>query len=456
VLQSNSSGTASLIHNTNNVAATVNRYITGNTEAWHFLSSPIANQNIGGEWLPSGTYGNGTGYDLYVWDEPSACWIYKLNTTSVKNWNTVHPQSNFIVGRGYLYSVQTANPTKQFKGNLNNGNLNIPVTSSGTNVNLMGFNLVGNPYPSTADWQATSGWTRSDLVQSGSGYDMWIWNPTALNYGVINSSGGTGTNGVTRYIAAMQGFFVRAKVNGNLGTTNSVRVQQGAVSWFKKGTVSELNKISVTIDSETGIGSDEVQLVFGSEKNEGGAVKLFSPVTTAPSIYLPVKDENFSLRYLTDTVDNPVVPIMFKPGNDGNFTLQCNIEFDQLENVILEDRQLNKFQDIKSEKTYRFKSSKSDNPERFFLHFTAVKKSVNTELPVSVYTTKNNLVIDLSQVNLETEVMVSDLMGRVLLQTKLQGETHNNLTVNAKSGILLVCLKNQAMNLCRKVMWINN
>jgi len=74
VLQSNSLGTASLIHNTNNVAATVNRYITGNAEAWHFVSSPVANQNITGDWLPSGTYGNGTGYDLYVWDEGSSCW----------------------------------------------------------------------------------------------------------------------------------------------------------------------------------------------------------------------------------------------------------------------------------------------------------------------------------------------------------------------------------------------
>ena len=456
VLQSNSLGTASLIHNTNNVAATVNRYITGNAEAWHFVSSPVANQNITGDWLPSGTYGNGTGYDLYVWDEGSSCWIYKLNTTSVKNWNTVHPQSNFIPGRGYLYSVQGTNPTKQFKGNLNNGNLTIPVTSSGTNVNLTGFNLVGNPYPSAVDWQASTGWTRSDLVTSGSGYDVWIWNPAALNYGVINSSGGTGTNGVTRYIAAMQGFFIRAKVNGNLGITNSVRVQQGTVSWFKKGTGSELNKVSVTINSEAGTGSDEVQLVFGSEKNESGAVKLFSPVTTAPSIYLPLNSENLSLRYLTDTIDNPVVPIMFKPGTDGFYTIQCNIEFNQFDHVILEDRQLKNFQDIKSESAYRLRSSKTDNPDRFFLHFTSVKKSVSNELPISVYVTNNKLVIDLTRVTLKNEVMVSDMMGRILVKTTLDGESIHELALNAKSQVLIVLIKNQMETVCRKVMWINN
>ena len=42
VLQSDATGTASLIHNTNNVPATMQRYISGDAEAWHFLSSPVS------------------------------------------------------------------------------------------------------------------------------------------------------------------------------------------------------------------------------------------------------------------------------------------------------------------------------------------------------------------------------------------------------------------------------
>jgi len=152
VLESDATGTASLIHNTPDVPATVNLYISGSAEAWHFLSSPVSAQGITGEWIPSGTYGNGTGYDLYVWDEGSSCWIYKLNTTAPVNWNTVHPGGNFTAGRGYLYSVQDANPTKQFAGNINDGTMTIALTYSGTDLNLKGFNLVGNPFPSSADW----------------------------------------------------------------------------------------------------------------------------------------------------------------------------------------------------------------------------------------------------------------------------------------------------------------
>ena len=165
VLQSDATGTASLIHNTDNVPATVQRYISGDAEAWHFLSSPVSDQPISGSWLPSGTYGNGTGYDMYLWNEPNSCWIYQLDITSPINWSTVHPGSDFAVGRGYLYSVQAANPTKEFVGKLNNGPLNYGLTFSGTDASLKGFNLVGNPYPSSIDWGAASGWTRTDIKQ---------------------------------------------------------------------------------------------------------------------------------------------------------------------------------------------------------------------------------------------------------------------------------------------------
>ena len=107
ILSSSNIGTASLSHNTDNVPATVERYISGAAEDWHFLSSSVSNQTIeGSNWLPNGTYGNGTGYDLYIWDEPTPCWIYQLNTTNAPNWPTKHPSNEFVPGRGYLYSVQ--------------------------------------------------------------------------------------------------------------------------------------------------------------------------------------------------------------------------------------------------------------------------------------------------------------------------------------------------------------
>lgn len=456
ILQSDNTGTASIIHNTNNVPATFNLNINGPAEVWHLLSTPVLNQNISGEWTPIGTYGNGTGYDLYVWDENSGCWIYKLNTTTVRNWNTVHPGSSFTPGRGYLYSVQETDPLKQFTGLLNNGNFNIAVTALNSNTNLSGFNLAGNPYPSTIDWQSVTGWTRSVLQTSASGYDMWIWNPAANNYGVINSSGGSGTNGVTRYISPMQGFFVRAGSNGNLSMTNAVRSSGNAGVWLKKGSVTEENIVSLKISTETGSGSDEIKLMFGSEKSGNGAMKLFSPVKTAPSIYMNIEGEDVSIRNLTDTIENPVIPVRFKSGTNGIYSMTVSFDSARFENIILEDRQTHISHDLKINKTFSFSSSAADNNERFFLRFSKTSNSFGTEFPVSVYTANNFLVVDLSAIKAESEMSVIGFNGNVIKKEKVSGGTIHRISIESVTQLLIVSLNNQSGSVSRKVMWVNN
>jgi hypothetical protein len=124
--------------------------------------------------------------------------------------------------------------------------------------------------------------------------------------------------------------------------------------------------------------------------------------------------------------------------------------------MVLEDRQTNNFQDIKSTDTYRFKASLKDDPGRFFIHFVKVKKPINTEVSVSVYEANNKLVINLTQLTAETEIFVTDMTGRILLRTKLEGESIHSLDVSSKSQLLIVNLKNQASTICRKLMWVNN
>ena len=454
VLVSDATGTASLIHSTDNVPATVNRYISGTAQDWHFLSSPVAAQVISGAWLPSGTYGNGTGYDLYVWNEPTSCWIYQLNITTPANWTTVHPQSYFVPGRGYLYSVQaTTNPTNTFIGNLNNGAIIYPVTDSGlvTTDNVYGFNFVGNPYASSVDWQAASGWSRSNLTASGTGYDMWIWNQSAANYGLCNSAtGSTGTNSITQYIAPMQGFFVRASGAGNLGFANLVRVNTIADDW--KSTQLNPDVLSVVVQSERDQTSDEVRILFGYPSNQTGAAKLFSPVLTAPSLYLAAGGANYTVRYLTDTVAYPQVPVQFKPGTDGTYTLSANFGQGAFKTLMLEDLQKKVVQDLKSEPTYRFSGLKTDGVNRFVLHFAPVKAQANGELPAWITTNGYQIIVDLTQLTGDTRVSVFDVLGRKLWEEQFPGEAQYTLNYNPGKELLLVQLQNRQGQLVRKIL----
>ena len=454
LLLSDATGTASLMHNSSNVPATMKRYISGAAEDWHFLSSPVSNQPMNGSWLPSGTYGNGTGYDLYSWNEPTSCWIYQLDLSSAVNWSTIHPGGNFQTGRGYLYSVQALNPTKEFAGSLNNGSLTYPVTAGSTTASLKGFTLLGNPYPSSIDWQAASGWSRGMLTNSGSGYDMWIWNPAANNYGVCNSASGSGTNSVTRYIAPMQAFFVQASTAGNLGMDNSIRLHTGSGNWFKE-TAGNPGVVSAIVESADEKGFDEVRLQFGNITNDGGAKKLFSTVTAAPSLYLPTADMAFSIRYLSDTIDNPSVPLMFKAGKDGNYTLNINFNIEDFEIVMLEDIQQHCIQNLKAKNTYSFNASTSDNASRFVLHFGADSRATYNELPARIFNDRDQLVIDLSLIAKDCRMYVYDALGRILLQGTVQAESTQRFSLMLKSQIIIVRLENPQGTISRK-LYFNN
>lgn len=452
ILHSDVNGTASLLHSTNSVPATVQRYISRNAEDWHFLSSPVTNQPINGTWLPSGTYGNGTGYDLYVWNEPTFCWIYKSDTT---NWNITHPALNFVTGKGYLYSVQATKPTKSFEGNLNNGALNIPIskstTADATLQELEGYNLVGNPYPSSVDWSAVSGWSRTNLISSAGGYDMWVWNPETNNYGVYNSATLLGTNGISRYLAPMQGFFVRATSNGNLGIDNSVRTHTGAGNWFRT-TNTNTGLIRITVQSETTKGADEALLQFGYPSNQWGASKIFSHITSAPSLYMNASKKDYSVQYLTNTTDNKIVPVAFKAGADGYYTLKFDFDTSEFDFVMLEDRLTKSKQLITANETYLFKATVKDTDKRFVLHF-ASEDEVTEKLPVKIYSNGTQLLVDLSMLKNPSEIAVYDILGKLLLKKSLTGATLHNLNINVATQILMIHLQNEEGSIKRKLFF---
>lgn len=460
VLKSTAAGTASLIHNTNNVPATVQRYISGASEDWHFLSSPVSNQTIVGSSLtPSGTYGNGTGYDLYLWNEPTPCWVYHKNdegglTIDPKNpkWPAVHSSTKFIPGCGYLYSVQATNPTTEFAGNLNNGSIIYSITNSinGEDPKVRGFNLIGNPYPSTIDWKATSGWTRDALVVSGDGYDMWIWNPVTNNYGVFNSGTAIGTNGVTQNIAPMQGFFVRAATNGNIGMTNSVRGTAGTSNWMRmKTTTAEIVKVQIT--SNDNYGSDEILLQFGAPANEAGAPKLFSTVTTAPSLFLNREKKELSVLNLTNVIENSSVPLMFKAGKDGNYALSIGNESASYEVLLLEDKKAKTITDLNLIPTYQFKGSVKDAADRFILHFVPITPEV-TNLPAVIYYDGDEINVDLILVEGQTDIKIYDMSGKLLVDKKVEGKMIHSFNINPQYEIYIVVVNSNGHSTRRKVL----
>jgi len=83
-------------------------------------------------------------------------------------------------------------------------------TGTGTNYTVRGFNLVGNPYASSIDWeQFTTTSTTNGIYGSNIGTTIYELDPATNNYDVYQK-GGVYTNHGKRTVVSGQGFFVLA------------------------------------------------------------------------------------------------------------------------------------------------------------------------------------------------------------------------------------------------------
>lgn len=151
--------------------------------------------------------------------------------------DSTYPSINIPVGTGYLcffrgnrasavFTTETTTTyvpqavTLSTSGTLNQGQITVkdwftPASSTlsytaATPSAVRGYNLVGNPYASSIDWETfQTSTTTSGIYGSAIGSTIYVLDPVSHNYGAyIKGSGGAGTNNATNVIASGQGFFV--------------------------------------------------------------------------------------------------------------------------------------------------------------------------------------------------------------------------------------------------------
>jgi len=174
-----------------------------------------------------------------------------------------------VPGLGYTIYVRgniLGSTLWDVRGPVNAGNVtpvSLPVTftSSGSLAND-GWNLVGNPFPSTIDWSAASGWTKTNL--DASIYITDNGNPT-IQYATWN--GVTGTNGGSRYIATGQGFWTKANGSGApvLQANENTKAAGTQTIFFREGSLTNLLRVTMI----GGITRDETVLHFRDDATPG-------------------------------------------------------------------------------------------------------------------------------------------------------------------------------------------
>ena len=167
-------------------------------------------------------------------------------------------------GLGYSVNIP-GTQLVDFVGALNNGSISRPNLVRGPQADA-GWQLLGNPYPAPLNWDATG--------TSTTGLDAAVYvfrssGPYASTYASYVRNG-TGTNGGTAQLAAMQGFFVRttsASTPGSFNFTNAVRLTSYASPTFQR-TASTDPLVRLALSAATGP-ADEAVVSFNSTATTG-------------------------------------------------------------------------------------------------------------------------------------------------------------------------------------------
>jgi len=174
-----------------------------------------------------------------------------------------------VPGRGYALFARgdlLSSTLWDVRGPVNTGNVtpvSLPVTyTSSGNILNDGWNLVGNPFPSTIDWNAVSGWTKTNIDASIYVSDN---GNASLQYATWN--GVTGTNGGSRYIAIGQGFWTKANGSGVpvLQANENIKTAGTQTTFFREG--SPENLLRVTMSKE--LMRDEAVIHFREDATPG-------------------------------------------------------------------------------------------------------------------------------------------------------------------------------------------
>ena len=145
--------------------------------------------------------------NIFLWPSGSGALLFFRGSRSTANpyTPTSYAQASTVADTGTLVTGNVnACPVNYIN---TNGTLTYSTTNSG-NTAVRGFNLMGNPYACTIDWNTSTTGGINMANVSNTIYELNL-NGTYGTY-QWNGTTGTSTNNGSRYIASGQGFFVKA------------------------------------------------------------------------------------------------------------------------------------------------------------------------------------------------------------------------------------------------------
>jgi hypothetical protein len=400
----------------------------------HLVSSPVSDARIN-------TYMN---FYLYRWDEPTYKWI-----------NLYYPTTQPLVpGQGYSLYASVSVPDAPFiKGQPNR--LDVPVTLSYTPGTYLppsqypGWNLIGNPFPCPLNWNGDPDWQLN-----GVDYTLYVKDPLATGYYLYNWYTGLGIGLDTGFVAATQGFMVKANTPGaSLTLPASQRAHYDAVTFYKSGK-QRPNTVRLTTEGQ---GSSSETLISFDEGATGAFDSRYDAYYLATDearlelfSYLP--DLAYAINFLPSWTEYPSVPVHLKSSENGLYTLTVTgIEsFPDHVPIWLEDRKESFLQDLRMNPQYAFSCTAGDDESRFMIHFSnplGTGESMTSD--ISIYSCQRTVFMDVPG-DFGGDLYVYDLLGRLVLSRRVAAG-HNSFEVPGEEAVYLVKIVSAERPVTKKI-----
>ncbi|MBX2916314.1 MAG: T9SS type A sorting domain-containing protein [Cyclobacteriaceae bacterium] len=278
-------GSANILGN-----VTVQRYMSiegaNNGRIYRYIASPVQNASVSQiqSFIPvTGTFsgtssctGCSTSPSMFRYDENVITDTNNSGQNDLDDGYVSFPVSTnteiLTPGRGYAIFVRANVPPVSTAGSalwavrapINRGTISfnsfVSFTSSG-NVANDGWNLVGNPYPATIDWDAPTGWTRTNVTNA-----IYMRDNGQASTVYATYAGGVGINGGSRYIPMGQAFFIKSNGGGiNFQANENVKVAGTQSTFFRENEVSDIIRITLKKDNLR----DEAVVRFSNLASDG-------------------------------------------------------------------------------------------------------------------------------------------------------------------------------------------
>lgn len=434
-LLSDATGTATLVGD-----------VTGNATAYQYLT-PLRNWYMSS---PMSAAAIPTDYD-----PPSAIEYYdetETSTTPSDRWVVVN-SGNFTVGKGYVVypGVDGGGYSFEFSGTLNSGNQSITLTRTTTKTSEVGFNLVGNPYPSYLNANALlNDASNSEVLKT-----IWYRTKDGTNYqfNTFNAESGIGvpTNNLG-LIPPMQGFWVRATSdNVPLNFTDAMRLHNttGNNIPFKAPKV-DVNQI-LRLQLSNGTASDETIIYFNPNAQDAydsfDSPKMMNNGTTVPNIFTRLGAEDLVINGMNTIPYDTRIPLFVK-GNAGQYTISVSefSNFSTGEKAVLIDNKTSLEVDLSLE-NYTFTISEGDITEnRFSVMFpkSGMPTSVDRHSAKNILATVNGNTMSVfaNENEIDNEISIFNSVGQRVITQKVNG-LKNDINAQFQTGIYIVKLNNR-------------